>query len=144
MTEQYAIEALKRKRAELTSRIEQNRAEMRQLVLDLDAVDATLKIFDPNIELEAIKPSAAMPWQQAFRGEIFRIVLETLRASPRPATAYEIAMHVMATKQLNTADKRLTSMFEKRVSSVLRHHRQRGKLRSTLGPGRRMLWEIAN
>ncbi len=144
MTEQYAVAALVRKRAEITGRIKAVQAELGQLCIDLDNVDATLRLFDPSIELEEIKPSAALPWHQAYRGEIFRIVLDTLRDAREPVTAYEIAMNVMAKKKLNTADKRLIDKFEKRVGSVLRYHRQRGKVKSAQGVGQRMVWGLTS
>lgn len=143
MTEQYAVAALIRKRASLAGEIEQMQVRLRQLVADITSVDHTLRLLKPDIELEDIKPTAAMPWQQAFRGETFRIVLETLRASSRPVFAHEIAMNVMADKQLNTADKNLVKKFSARIGSVLRYHRRRGKVKATRGPGKKMLWEIA-
>ncbi len=51
-------------------------------------------------------------------------------------------MHVMAEQGMNTADKRLVKTVNKRVGSSLRHHRGKGLLQSTEGPGRHLTWEI--
>ena len=142
MTEQYAVAGLLRKRRNLMEQVEAHKTALRQLVADIESLDATLRLFDPTIDLEEIRPSAAMPWQQSYRGEFFRAVLDTLRTAERPFTAYEIAMHVMAKKQLNTADKRLAARFDRRISAVLRYHRERGKVRSMPGMDQRVLWEL--
>ena len=52
-------------------------------------------------------------------------------------------MHVMAERGMNTADKRLVKTVSKRVGACLRHHRNRGILRSSEGLGGRIAWEVA-
>ena len=52
---------------------------LRQLVIDLDHIDASIHIFDPSIELVEIKARPVPPKHHAFRGEVTRIVLTTLR-----------------------------------------------------------------
>lgn len=52
-------------------------------------------------------------------------------------------MHVMAERGMNTADKRLVRTVEKRVGSALRHHRNKGVIRSAPGLGDRLVWEVA-
>jgi hypothetical protein len=44
---------------------------------------------------------------------------------------------------MNTADKRLVRTVEKRVGSALRHHRNKGLIRSVKGLGDRLVWQIA-
>ena len=55
MAEPHVITGLIAKRAELAGKIEHLQDELRQLVIDLDNVDATIHIFDPSIELEDIR-----------------------------------------------------------------------------------------
>jgi len=43
------------KRAELAGEIEHTQDQLRQLVIDLDHIDASIHIFDPTIELVEIK-----------------------------------------------------------------------------------------
>ena len=50
------------KRAEIAGRIAHTRATLRQLIIDLDHVDAAIRIFDPNYDVEGIRqklPTAA-------------------------------------------------------------------------------------
>jgi hypothetical protein len=80
----------------------------------------------------------------AFKGEVARIILGTLREAGKPPTTAELVVHGMAARNLNTADKRLVKMVGKRVASSLRHHRAAGLLRSVQKPGQLTTWEIAS
>ena len=51
-------------------------------------------------------------------------------------------MHVMATRGMNTADKRLAKTVVKRVGACLRHHRAKGLVQSAKGLGGRIAWEV--
>jgi hypothetical protein len=142
MKNEHVISGLIAKRAELAGRIEFAQAELRQMLIDLDSLDATIRLFDPEIDLVEIKPKPLPARNQAFRGEVSRIVLGTLRKAGRPLPTHEIALHVMASRSLNTADKPLLRTLSKRVGAGLRHYRKLGLIRSVSGPDRIMLWEI--
>lgn len=142
MAESHVVTALIRKRGEIAGRIEHTQTQLRQLVIDLDNLDATLRLFKPDIDLEEIRPKPLPPRHHAFKGEISRIVLSALRQSDKPLTTHDLAQHVMAGRGLNTADKRLVQLVGKRVGACLRHHRNRGLVRSRSGPGSYLVWEI--
>ena len=110
MAEPHVVTALIRKRGEIAGRIEHTQTQLRQLVIDLDNLDATLRLFKPDIDLEEIRPKPLPPRHHAFKGEVSRIVMDTLRRSNRPMTTHDLAQHVMAGRGLNTADKRLVRL----------------------------------
>ncbi|MPZ39893.1 MAG: hypothetical protein GEU95_17905 [Rhizobiales bacterium] len=143
MENEHVISGLKKKRAELAGKIEHHQTVLRQLIIDLDNLDATLRLFVPDIDLEEIKPKPMPPRSMAFKGEVSRIIFETLRDANGPMTVQQMAEIVMAQRGLNTADKKLARAISKRVGAALRHHRSRGTLRSVKGPGSFLLWEIA-
>ncbi len=58
-----------------TSVFKRRSAQLRQLIIDLDNLDATLRLFVPDIDLEEIKPKPFPPRNAAVRGELSRIVL---------------------------------------------------------------------
>ena len=91
MAESHVVSALIGKRAEIAGRIEHFQSTLRQLIIDLDNLDAAIRLFKPDIDLEEIKPKPLPPRHQAYQGEVTRIVLETLRQSQKPLTAQEIA-----------------------------------------------------
>ena len=143
MKDEHAVNALIRKRAEIAGRIEHHQIHLRQAIIDLDNLDATLRLFVPDIELEDIKPTPFPPRQAAFKGEVARLVFETLRNADGPMTAQQLAQRFLAARGLNTADKKMVRIVGKRIGSALRHHRGRGTLRSIKGEGPNLLWEIA-
>ncbi len=143
MSEPHVVTGLMTKRAELAGMLEHHQAKVRQLMIDLDAVDQALRLFKPDIELETIKPKPLPPRHAAYKGEVARIVLGTLRDAKRPCSTQELTMHVMAERGMNTADKSLVKTVTKRVGASLRHHRVRGLIRSVGGLGGLLVWEIA-
>lgn len=143
MENQHTIHALMRKRAELAGQLEHHQALVRQTMIDLDNVDATLRLFEPDIALDEIKPKPLPPRHAAYKGEVGRVILETLRTTKRPCTAHELAMHLMASRNMNTADKRLVKTVQKRVGAALRHYREKGTIRSESGAGGLLVWETA-
>lgn len=142
MENEHALSALLRKRAELAGLFEHHQAVARQLLIDIDNLDATIRMFDPDIDLADVKPRPLPPRHAAYKGEVARIVLGTLRDAKRPCSTQELTMHVMAERGMNTADKRLVKTVTKRVGACLRHHRNKGLLRNAQGLGQRIMWEV--
>ena len=143
MAEPHVITALIKKRREIAGQIEHAATHMRQLVIDLDNLDHTLRLFAPDIDLDQIHPKPLPPRNQAFRGEVTRIILTALRQSDRPLTTKDLAEQVIAERGLNTADKRLVRTMGKRVGATMRSLRNRGLVQSKQGPGQYMLWALA-
>src|ERR1700683_1685318 len=142
MENEHALSALLRKRAELSGLFEHHQAAARQLLIDIDSLDATIRMFAPDINLADVKPKPLPPRHAAYRGEVARIVLGTLRNAKRPCSTQELTMHVMAEREMNTADKRLVKTVSKRVSACLRHHRNSGLIQSRKGLSDKLIWEI--
>jgi sigma54-dependent transcription regulator len=142
MADPHVLTGLIKKRAELAGEIEAAQSRLRMLVIDLDHLDATIRLFKPDIDLEDIRPKPLPPQHHAFKGEVTRIVLDTLRQSTKPMTTNELAQHVMAERGLNTADKKLVRVIGKRVGACLRHWRARGTVTARKGPGPYQVWEI--
>ncbi len=142
MAEPHVVTALRQKRSELAGKIEHHQTVLRQLIIDLDNLDATLRLFEPDIELEDIKPKPFPPRHAAFKGEVARVIFSALRQSDRPLSTHELTQMFMAERGLNTADRKLVKTIGKRVGSSLRHHRNKGTVRSIKGPESFLLWEI--
>ena len=143
MADPHVLTGLISKRREIAGQIEHTQDQLRQLVIDLDHVDAAIHIFDPSIELEEIKSRPVPPRHQAFKGEVTRIVLATLRNAKRPLTTAEIAQRVMAERGLETNNAQLLKTIGKRTGACLRHWRVKGIVKSVDGPGRYNVWELA-
>lgn len=141
MENEHVLSGLMKKRAEIAGELEAAQAAVRRLIIDLDAIDQTIRLFDPEIDLAEIRPKPLPPRHAAYKGEVARIIFATLRDAHHPMTAEELTQHVMAERDLNTADKRLLRTVTKRVHACLRHYRTKGVLQSAPGPGGRMLWK---
>jgi hypothetical protein len=144
MTESHVVSALKAKRAELAGRIEATQRTMQELVIDLDHIDASLRIFDPDIDLTDIRPKLIPAAHRAFRGEVTRIILDALRTAPGPLTTHDLAIEVLKQRGLNPDDPRLLRMMVRRVGASLNAQREKGLAKSRPGPAPWMLWEIAD
>jgi hypothetical protein len=84
MADPHVLTGLMAKRAEIGGKIEHLQDQLRQLVIDLDHIDASIHIFDPSIELEEIKARPVPAPHHAFRGQVTRIVIMTLRNAKKP------------------------------------------------------------
>ena len=79
----------------------------------------------------------------AFRGEVSRIALESLRAAAGPLSTNQITQRVIRDRELDLNDKRLCATVSRRVGSCLNHwKRLRGVIRSMPGPSQVLLWEL--
>jgi hypothetical protein len=54
------------KRAEIAGEISLTRAKLRQLILDLDHVDAAIRSFDPSYDVEGIRQKIPTAAHRAF------------------------------------------------------------------------------
>jgi len=145
VAEPHVIAALVKKRAELAGEIEATHERLRQMVADLENLDATLRLFDPDIKAETIKPKAFRPpadWSR--RGEMSRIVLSILRQASEPLTTRDIAIQLLIERAMDRSDQRLLRLMTKRVGVALRGQRERGYVSAEQGPGQYMVWQIAD
>src|ERR1700691_2953492 len=119
MENEHVLGGLTRKRAEIAGQIEHTQATLRKLVTDLDAIDAAIRIFDPEADIGAIKTKAYPPRHAAFRGEMMRHVMGCLRVATEPVTSRDIATVVMKARGLNPEDAELLVTIRKRVGACM-------------------------
>lgn len=138
----YALEALKRKRAEMTGEIARCQAKVQQLSADLEHLDATLRLFAPDFVAESVLPKVFVPpksWSK--RGEMTRAVLSILRIAKGPLTTREIASMIVQQRGLGD-DKGILDVMTRRVGTVLRAKRDTGVVRGLEETGLWLQWEI--
>jgi hypothetical protein len=141
MKNDHVLSGLIAKRAEIAGKIETMQREMRVLVATIGHIDATIRTFDPSAALEDILPKLP-PRFQAFKGEVQRILLDTLRQSKTPLPVFDLSLSVAAGRGINTDDKPFMIILRRRVDACLRNLRKRGIARSTRPSGSLTLWEI--
>jgi hypothetical protein len=143
MTDTHVVSALKTKRIQVASQIEALQGQLRQATIDLDHVEAALRLFDPEVDLAALSPRKVAPILYDTKGDTGRIILETLRTSMRPLSTAQVNEAVMKARALDTNDRALCRMMMRRTNANLKHwYRKRGLIRSMPGPGQQLLWEV--
>ena len=139
----FVVSGLVKRRAQLAGDIEKAHEALRQMVLDLENLDATILQFEPDFKLETIKPKAFRPpkdWSN--RGQMTRICLSILRQATEPLTCRDVALQLLTERALNREDQKLLRLMTKRVGVALRGQKEKGVVRSDQGPGQYMLWGL--
>jgi hypothetical protein len=138
----YVLTGLVKRRAEMAGELEQAHERIRRLVIDLEHLDATIRIIAPDFEPETVSAKRFRPpddWSK--RGQMSRMILSTLRTAKEPITSREIASQMILERGLAMDDK-LLRLMTKRVSTALRDQREKGRVSSARGPGTYALWTI--
>ena len=148
MSEPHVISALVAKRAELTGRIEHFQAQIRQISMEVDHLDATLQLFDPDYDLLSIKPKgirSSNPW--FMKGEITRLALDALRTSSAPLSTCDIVDALIICKSIVIEGTKERDRLIKSLLGALQLMRKNGTVdmvgRIKGAGGGPMLWQIA-
>ncbi len=136
------LSGLVRKRAELAGELEALHARIPALVAALNSVDATIRLFSPDLPLEEIAPKRARPRHAARPGQISRVVTSALREAGQPLTTHDLTLRVMEARQLNAADRNLFLTMQKRVLASLRNLRIGETVRSDREAGSNLRWRL--
>jgi hypothetical protein len=143
MSESHVVSALKEKRIQIASQIESLQGQLRRATIDLDHVEASLRLFDPDVDLAALSPRKVAPILYDTKGDTGRTILETLRTSMRPLTTAQVCEAVMKARGLDTNDRGLCRVMMRRTNANLKHWaKKRGLIRSMPGVGQQLLWEV--
>lgn len=135
----YALSALKKKRAAIASEIIQLERQVRHRKDMLAHVDATLRILDPSIQVDAIPNKRIVKNVNIFRqGELGQLLRNTMRVLDRPATTPEIVDYIIKT---GGHGKEARAAIRQRVRSNLSYLARRGKVAKE-GEQREARWRL--
>lgn len=137
--DRYALSALRNKRATIASEIVSLERQIRHRREALVHVDATLRLLDDTIDLEAI-PNKRLPKHiKLFRqGELGRLILDALRNAERPLATAEIVSALLAAGGHGESARRTVAP---RVRGNLAYLERRGKVQKA-GSGTSARWEL--
>lgn len=133
------VAGLIEKHRQIAGQIEAKRRELDCLVSDLEAVEHTIRLFDPDAQLGRAKPLPSP--HAAFKGEMRRDVLAALRAAQEPLTSLDIARQVIAARKL-PGDPQTVSMIRKRVGAALWKLRAKGTVQEVAQVGEYKGWRL--
>ena len=143
MENAHVLSALVRKRAEIAGQLEAAQAQVRQLGADMGHLDATIRLFAPDLDLDTIKPKPVRAAYAASHGEVSRIILDTLREVGQPVTTQAMGLRVIAARGLDTADPALARTVQGRVRQSLGRLRGRKVIRSEADEAGGLRWALA-
>lgn len=111
MAETHVVSGLTAKRSELAGLLEHHQNEIQRLSADLGHIDATLKLFDPKIDLRTIRTKNYQDRSGRFRpGEAHRAILDTLRVAGQPLSSREMTERIIAARGLAMTQERIESV----------------------------------
>ena len=143
MAETHVVSALKEKRIQIASEIESLQGKLRKAVIDMDHVEASLRLFDPDADMGALGPRKVPQVLSDIHGDTGRVILDTLRTATAPLPTAKVCDAVMKARGLDTEDKGLCRLMMKRTVANLKHwSKKRGLIRSLPGPGQQLMWEL--
>ena len=120
MAELHLVGASRNKRAELAGMVGQLEQQLARQRTNLAHLDATMRLFDPEIRPQEIRPRQQRARSTWFRqGECLRLIYDGLRHAPDPLTTRELAEQIMRAKAIPAADGRSRELIQKTVLGSL-------------------------
>ena len=117
MGEPHVISALSNKRAELAGIVSQLERQLGQQQANLAHLDATMRLFDPDIRPNKIRPRHQRARSVWFRpGECLRLIYDELRDAVQPMTTRELPSGSCASRPCRWLMTANGSWFRKRSS----------------------------
>lgn len=124
--DEHTIAGLTRKHAELTELRERYRAEIKKLTVDIDHLDATIRLFDPDADASPLREYVTK--HRAKKGTVQRFVLQCLRESDQPLTSRQITEAWCADRGL-VADEATYTTLRKRIGACLKSCAHKGLIK---------------
>jgi hypothetical protein len=125
MAEADVISLLRDKRMELTGMMVQMERQLAQRRLDLTHLDATMQLFDPDLQPEDAHPRQERTRSIWFgRDECLRLIYDELRDAPEPLTTRVLAERIMRVKAMAVADERRRELIQKTILGSLNRAKQ--------------------
>jgi hypothetical protein len=92
---------------------------------DLSHLDATMRLFDPDIRPNEIRPRQRRARSTWFRhGECLRLIYDELRDAPQPMTTRALAERIMRVRAIPAADDRSRDLVQKTLLGSLNRAKQ--------------------
>ena len=120
MAEAHVVSALRNKRAELAGMVGQLEQQLTRQRTNLAHLDATMRLFDPEIRPQEIRPKQQRARSAWFRqGECLRLIYDGLRNAPGPLTTRDLTEQIMRAKAIPAGDGRRRELIQKTVLGSL-------------------------
>lgn len=140
-TNKYALAALKDKRATLAGEIAQLKNKLAWAESQLKHVDATIGLFEPNLDPSAIPAKRPKKRIKLFRqGELGRLILDALRTADGPLRTQDVVTAIMLAQGHDEAAR---TALAPRVRGNLQYLQTKAKTVAKIGSGTAARWALA-
>jgi hypothetical protein len=120
MAELHVVSALRNKRAELAGMVGQLEQQLARQRTNLAHLDATMRLFDPEIRPQEIRAKQRRARSVWFRqGECLRRIYDELRNAAQPLTTRDLAERIMRAKAVPASDDRSRELIQKTILGSL-------------------------
>ena len=113
------LSGLIRKRQELMVELGAAQAQGRQIAASVEALDATIRLFNPTINLELARVRTVRVPGSPSR-EMARQVLGAMREAGGPVSYGDVALAVMRASGANLEDQALVEIIRRRAGACIR------------------------
>jgi hypothetical protein len=142
MTDTHVVSALRLKRSEISGHIHDLEKRIVRQRANLANLDATIKLFSPGTNPDAIPSKRAYRRTRYFaHNELSRLTQDALRTASGPLTSAEIAAAVIQEKGMPPGDAAFKEIVVERVLTVLRRLAKRGAVVKR-GTSRNAQWAL--
>lgn len=142
MKNDIVLNALKRKRAEISGFIRDLESRREILVQHLGNVDATLALFAPSFDAKTIAPKRPYKAGLYFiRNELSRMTMDCLRRAEGLISRNEVVAFVIKQKGITDMDTIAAASISSRVQGLLADLHKRGLI-DKLGDTRYARWKL--
>jgi monoamine oxidase len=149
MAESHVVSGLIAKHSELAGIIQFHRAEIERVAADLKHLNATIKLFSPEIDLRSLgakrvtNSSVSVGGFKHFKSkESHTLVLDQLRVATEPLSAVMICTAIMADRGMEDT-KELRISIQRTLTGTLRRLEKRGLVKEVERAGLTVFWQIA-
>jgi hypothetical protein len=114
----------------MAGQAEATRAQLGEQLSALDHLDAVIRIFKPDIDLEDLPERPVPPALSGARGDLQRFLIDQLRRANHPLNTFELAEAVMRERRLNPSDLAIRKLIRHRTGYALAKLRNKGTVTS--------------
>ena len=119
MGDLQVIGGLRDKRAELVGLVDRLEQQLADHRVSLTHLDATMRLFDPDLLLQTTEPQPRERVSWFRPGECLRAIYDVLREAAQPVTTRDVARRVIAAKGITVADDRTQALIQKTILASL-------------------------
>ena len=137
------ISGLQAKRAELVTLRKNLVAEAKKVLCDIDHIDACIRLFDPNADLERVRLNRYATKHRAPKGHQKRFVLNTLREANGPVSTRVITEAWIKERGLEP-DASTFIILRKRIGACIKTLNNQGLAEGVGHDGEYKLWSLSD